>query len=88
MPAAVLFDLDGVLVDTYDVWESLVHDVARSKPAPDMVLEACRRLRVRPADALMVGDSDFDERAALSAGVRFIRFRSFADLRRLPGVDP
>lgn len=183
--AAVLFDLDGVLVDTYAVWESLVHDVAgrlgyspptaerfrsswgqgieddartfftrhtaaqiqaayearfaahlgrvkvmegaqaalaalpqpkavvsntphslieltlrlagldrhfqavlgpddvgASKPAPDMLLEACRRLSVRPADALMVGDSDFDEDAARAAGVPFVRFGRFP----LPGV--
>lgn len=56
-------------------------DVARSKPAPDMVLEACRRLGVAPARAYMVGDSDYDEKAAAAAGVPFERFRSFARLR-------
>jgi HAD superfamily hydrolase (TIGR01509 family) len=54
--------------------------VARSKPAPDMVLEACRRLGVRPAEALVVGDSRFDEGAAAAAGVPFVWFRSFAEL--------
>ncbi len=55
--------------------------VPRSKPAPDMVLEACRRLGVGPAEALVVGDSRFDEGAAQAAGARFTWFRSFAELR-------
>jgi HAD superfamily hydrolase (TIGR01509 family) len=55
--------------------------VANSKPAPDMVLEACRRLGVRPEEALVVGDSRFDEGAARAAGAPFTWFRSFAELR-------
>jgi HAD superfamily hydrolase (TIGR01509 family) len=54
--------------------------VARSKPAPDMVLEACRRLEVRPEEALVVGDSRFDEGAARAAGAAFAWFRSFREL--------
>ncbi len=53
-------------------------DVPRPKPAPDMVLEACRRLGASPAEALLVGDSRFDEAAAAAAGVRFVHF----DVRR------
>lgn len=45
-------------------------EVARSKPAPDMVLEACRRLEAEPAEVIMVGDSPYDLGAARSAGVR------------------
>ena len=55
--------------------------VAASKPAPDVVLEACKRLDVRPAEALVVGDSRFDEGAAKAAGAAFVWFRSFADLK-------
>jgi AHBA synthesis associated protein len=55
--------------------------VAASKPAPDMVLEACRRLGVRPAEALVVGDSRFDEGAAKAAGTDFVWFTSFKDLK-------
>ncbi len=55
--------------------------VARSKPEPDLVLEACRRLGVRPGESLVVGDSRFDEGAARSAGAAFAWFRSFAELR-------
>lgn len=56
-------------------------DVPRSKPAPDMVLEACRRLGAAPAEAAVVGDSDYDAEAARAAGTPFVRFRSFAELR-------
>jgi HAD superfamily hydrolase (TIGR01509 family) len=56
-------------------------EVPRSKPAPDGVLEACRRLGVKPSEALLVGDSRFDEGAAKAAGVDFRWFTSFAELR-------
>lgn len=55
--------------------------VARSKPAPDGVLLACEKLGVSPERALMVGDSRYDEGAAKAAGVPFLWFRSFAELR-------
>lgn len=55
--------------------------VANSKPAPDVVFEACKRLGVKPADVLVVGDSRFDEGAAKAAGAAFVWFRSFAELR-------
>lgn len=56
-------------------------EVARSKPAPDVVFEACRRLKVEPLRALVIGDSRYDEEAAQAAGAGFVRFRSFAELR-------
>ncbi len=56
-------------------------DVPRGKPAPDMVLEACRRLRVAPAEALVVGDSRYDRDAAAAAKVRFVGLRIDGDRR-------
>jgi phosphoglycolate phosphatase/AHBA synthesis associated protein len=56
-------------------------DVAHAKPAPDMVLHACELLAVRPGQAALVGDSDYDRAAARAAGVRFIGFRTAGDLR-------
>ena len=56
-------------------------DVPRGKPAPDMVLEACRRLRVDPAAALVVGDSSYDRDAAAGAQVRFVGLRLDGDRR-------
>ncbi len=42
--------------------------VPRKKPAPDPLLEACRRLGVGPAESIMVGDSANDSLAARAAG--------------------
>jgi D-glycero-D-manno-heptose 1,7-bisphosphate phosphatase len=39
------------------------------KPAPGMLLEACRRLDVPPAEAVMVGDIGADMEAAAAAGI-------------------
>ncbi|MCA9662022.1 MAG: HAD-IA family hydrolase [Myxococcales bacterium] len=47
-------------------------DVAAAKPAPDMLLAACRQLRVATSEALMIGDSRFDRQAAAAASVRFV----------------
>jgi phosphoglycolate phosphatase len=44
-------------------------DVARPKPAPDMLVAALRRLKVAPAEALYVGDMTVDIDTARGAGV-------------------
>lgn len=46
-------------------------DVPHGKPAPDMVLLACEKLGVTPAQAVMIGDTVYDRDAARAAGVRF-----------------
>jgi HAD superfamily hydrolase (TIGR01509 family) len=56
-------------------------EVPRSKPAPDGVLEACRRLGVKTDEVILIGDSRFDEGAAKAAGIGFRWFTSFADLK-------
>ena len=43
-------------------------DGIRRKPEPDMLLEACRRMRTAPRETLMLGDSDNDVAAARAAG--------------------
>jgi HAD superfamily hydrolase (TIGR01509 family) len=54
-------------------------EVARGKPAPDVYLEAARRLRVEPGRAAAVEDSHAGIRAAKAAGMRVIAIpnRSF-----------
>ena len=42
--------------------------VARSKPAPDLALEACRLLGVQPAEAAVIGDTLADVQMARAAG--------------------
>ena len=58
----------------------------RPKPAPDIVLRACELLGVAVTDAVVVGDSEFDRRAARAAGARFIGFRCRGD-RRIEELD-
>lgn len=45
------------------------------KPHPAPLLEACRRLGVEPAGAVMIGDSSNDARAARAAGCRSVLVR-------------
>jgi HAD superfamily hydrolase (TIGR01509 family) len=47
-------------------------DVARTKPEPDLVLAALEKAGSEPDDAVMIGDSVWDCRAAERAGVRSI----------------
>jgi phosphoglycolate phosphatase/AHBA synthesis associated protein len=56
-------------------------DVARSKPAPDMVLHAAAGLGVPAAAAWVVGDSEFDRQAARAAGCPFVGIGIDGDLR-------
>ncbi len=44
-------------------------DVERSKPSPDIVLAALEAVGAAPEDAVMVGDTVYDVRAAQAAGV-------------------
>ncbi len=55
--------------------------VVHAKPAPDLVLLACRDLNLEPRDVWMVGDSRYDRAAAQSAGVFFVGLGLDADLR-------
>jgi HAD superfamily hydrolase (TIGR01509 family) len=47
-------------------------DVERTKPEPDLVLAALEKADAKAKDAVMVGDSVWDCRAAEAAGVRSI----------------
>jgi HAD superfamily hydrolase (TIGR01509 family) len=51
-------------------------DAESSKPDPDIVQAALKRLRLLPAEVLMVGDTPYDIEAAGRAGVRTVAFRS------------
>jgi HAD superfamily hydrolase (TIGR01549 family) len=43
-------------------------EIARPKPHPDGILEACRRMGVPPPDAAYVGDAPYDLAAARNSG--------------------
>jgi HAD superfamily hydrolase (TIGR01509 family) len=51
-------------------------DVEKTKPEPDLVLAALERSGADPGDAVMIGDSVWDCRAAERAGVRSIGVRT------------
>jgi len=57
-------------------------DVAHGKPAPDIFLEAARRLGVAAADCVAFEDADLGVQAARDAGMRVV------DVRQLPGLGP
>jgi HAD superfamily hydrolase (TIGR01509 family) len=56
-----------------DAWTGVTAGL-REKPAPDLLLHVLERLRLPPGRALMVGDTDYDARAAAAAGVPFLRY--------------
>lgn len=47
-------------------------EYARPKPEPDALLDTARRLGVAPEDAVMVGDSSADAKAARAAGMMLV----------------
>jgi HAD superfamily hydrolase (TIGR01509 family) len=51
-------------------------DADNSKPDPDIVQAALKRVKVKPAEALMLGDTPYDIEAAGRAGVPTVAFRS------------
>jgi phosphoglycolate phosphatase len=55
--------------------------VARGKPAPDMVLLACRQLGIKPAAAIVVGDTEYDMAAAREAGCLAVGFKIAGDVQ-------
>ena len=65
-----------------DAFETIVTaaDVPRPKPAPDIYLEACRRLGVNPSEALALEDSPSGVRAAKAAGLTCIAVPTVAEL--------
>ena len=58
----------------FDRFDAVVtrRDVARGKPAPDIFLEAARRLEVAPSDCVVFEDSVPGCEGALAAGMRVI----------------
>ncbi|HET7685561.1 MAG TPA: HAD family phosphatase [Candidatus Limnocylindria bacterium] len=64
-----------------DAFDAVVtsDDVAHAKPAPDIYLEACRRLGVAPGDALALEDSASGIAAAKAAGLACIAVPQFAE---------
>jgi HAD superfamily hydrolase (TIGR01509 family) len=69
-----LIDLALELLGVKQLFKATVssEEVARGKPAPDVYLEAARRLGVDPTHAAAIEDSENGIRAAKAAGMRVI----------------
>ena len=63
------------VVDLIDT-KATSDDAESSKPDPDIIHAALKRLQLPPAQVLMVGDTPYDIEAAGRAGVRTVAFRS------------
>ncbi|MBU0980568.1 MAG: HAD family hydrolase [Nanoarchaeota archaeon] len=73
------FEFDSVVTFT---------DVKEAKPAPEMILKACKEVGVRPEEAVVVGDFELDLEAARRAGSVAIGYKipgdfSINDLKEL-----
>ncbi len=71
-PAIITATLTGLGLQ--DVFEFTVsgHDVERGKPAPDIFIEAARRLGLGPEALLIIEDSSNGLAAAVAAGIRCV----------------
>ncbi|HLC65751.1 MAG TPA: HAD family phosphatase [Candidatus Nanoarchaeia archaeon] len=63
-------------------------EVKNGKPAPDLIIEACRRLKVKEKDAILVGDTVFDIQAGrkakcLAVGYKIKGDKEIRDLKEL-----
>jgi phosphoglycolate phosphatase-like HAD superfamily hydrolase len=52
-----------------------IRDVERPKPHPEMLWKVLGHFSLAAADAVYIGDSGLDRRAAADAGVPFLGFR-------------
>lgn len=56
-------------------------DVENGKPAPDSLLKACKKLNIKPEEAVLVGDTMNDAGAAKNAGMFFIGYHTNGNLK-------
>ena len=62
------------LLEHFDAWVG-GEEVERSKPAPDIFIEAARRIGVKPEKCLAYEDTDLGMRSAIDAGMKVIDVR-------------
>ena len=78
-------DLEALLgaLDASELIDDLLHgeEVEQAKPSPDLFHEALRRTGASPDDTVAIGDSVWDVKAALRAGVRCIGVETGGNLR-------
>jgi len=70
----------GRLEDYFDIVVG-TDDVKNAKPAPDMLLYACKKLGIKPEEAVMIGDTKYDVEAGRNAGCLAVGFKTDGDKR-------
>ena len=68
-------------IDKYFDFILTSDDVKLSKPNPEIVLLACKKLKVKPKDAILIGDTKSDIKAGHAAGCKVIGINIKADFR-------
>ena len=58
-----------------------VDDVKRGKPAPDMILKACKMMKVKPKNTILIGDTKNDMIAGRRAGCVTIGYKVKGEFR-------
>ena len=58
-----------------------LEDVKRRKPAPDMILKACRILKIKPKNTILVGDTKNDMIAGRRAGCITVGYKIKGDYK-------
>ena len=71
MKAQYKIDVGGHGLDRYMETAVLEEDTLKHKPDPEPILECLRRMHLTPSDAVYIGDSPSDLKAAHAAGVDF-----------------
>ena len=56
-------------------------DVNHGKPAPDLAIEACRKLKVKPINSILIGDTKFDMIAGKRAGCVTVGYKVKGDYK-------
>jgi pyrophosphatase PpaX len=54
-------------------------DVKMAKPNPEIVIKSCKKLRLKPENVVLVGDTDSDVKAGRDAGCKVIGINIDAD---------
>lgn len=55
--------------------------VKSGKPNPEIILIACKELRLKPEETVLIGDTVYDKQAAEAAGCMFIGYKIDGDKR-------
>lgn len=74
----LMLSASGIL-DLFDFFVSN-EDVKKSKPDPEMYSQACERMGISPAEAVMVEDNQHGIDAAEAAGGRVLRVSGFPEV--------